>query len=343
MRKLASIQRIKYIAPIEGADAIVVARVLGWNVVVKKGEFEPGDLCVYVEIDSLLPERPEFEFMRPRGFRIKTAKLRGQVSQGICFPLDILPSWLFGPIDYLIEEDRDVTEALGITKYEPPIPANLSGKVKGSFPGHTPKTDETRVQVLEPMLVRHRGVPFFATEKLDGSSFTAFLRDGEFGVCSRNLHLDYDPGHTFWQIVDELELEDRLRAVVDGLGHDLAIQGEVIGPRIQGNKYKLKKPELRVFNLFNVSESKYLGLLDFATITIDALGLETVPIVIPHLELNHTVDELLELAKGNSVLNPSVRREGLVWRPLVEMDDPDLGRLSFKTINNDFLIKYGDD
>ena len=159
--RLASIQTVNAVEPIPNADAIEKIRVLGWWVVVKKGEHRPGDKLVYCEIDSLLPERPEFEFLRreqlqagpdrrrpaqtilPAGFRIKTVKLRGQVSQGICFPLSILPPG--APT----EEGADVTDLLGVLKWEPPLPVGMGGKVKGQFPGFLPKTDETRVQVLE--------------------------------------------------------------------------------------------------------------------------------------------------------------------------------------------------
>ncbi|MFN8396383.1 MAG: hypothetical protein U0176_17290 [Bacteroidia bacterium] len=116
MRTLASIQRIKSLAPIPGADAIEKATVLGWQLVVKKGEFQVGDLAVYCEIDSLLPDRPEFEFLKPRGMRIKTIRLRGEISQGICFPLSILPEGT------AIAEGADVTEILEVTKCRPPSP-----------------------------------------------------------------------------------------------------------------------------------------------------------------------------------------------------------------------------
>ena len=201
MRKLASIQTVNAAEPIPDADAIEKIRVLGWWVVVKKGEFKPGDKVVYCEIDALLPETAAFEFLRPNcykpaqtdstgavimpaGFRIKTIKLRGQVSQGICFPLSVLPAGT------ATEEDTDVTDALGVRKWEPPQTVGMGGRVKGSFPGFLPKTDETRVQVLEKVIERHRGLTFFVTEKLDGTSFTAFARAGEFGVCSRNMLLD---------------------------------------------------------------------------------------------------------------------------------------------------------
>src|SRR4051812_2801392 len=244
MRQLASIQTVNAVEPIPNADAIEKVRVLGWWVVAKKGEHRPGDKVVYCEIDSLLPERPEFEFLRascfkpaqsdpdggvvlPAGFRIKTAKLRGQVSQGICFSLSLLPPG--APVD----EGADVTDLLGVLKWEPPAPVGMGGKVKGGFPGFLPKTDETRVQVLEPVLQRHRGKTFYVTEKLDGTSFTAFLHNGEFGICSRNLWMDEtDETNVLVRVARALKLEEKLRQARGRLGHDLAVQAEVIGPGI---------------------------------------------------------------------------------------------------------------
>lgn len=351
MRKLASIQTVNSVEPILNADAIEKIRVLGWWIVAKKGEHKPGDKLVYCEIDSLLPERPEFEFLRassykpaqtdvtgavilPAGFRIKTVKLRGQVSQGICFPLAILPPG--APT----EEGADVTEHLGVLKWEPPIPVGMGGKVKGSFPGFLPKTDETRVQVLEPVIQKHKGKTFYLTEKLDGTSFSAFLRQGEFGICSRNLWMDEaDESNVLARVARALKLEEKLRMAREQLGHDVAIQAEVIGPGIQKNKYGLKEVTLRVFSLFNVDAYQ---LVDHATkiSMLAEMGLEPVP-QLGTIVLNHTVDELVAMSEGTSVLNPQVQREGIVLRPLVEEYDEDIGgRLSFKAINPKFLLKY---
>ncbi|MCH8319071.1 MAG: RNA ligase (ATP), partial [Bacteroidetes bacterium] len=169
MRKLASIQKISTLEPIQDADAIEKATVLGWQLVVKKGEFKAGSLCVYCDIDSILPDRPEFEFLKQRKMRIKTIKLRGQISQGICFPLSILPP------DTEIREDMEVTEILGIKKYEPPVPAHLQGVAKGKIPSFIPKTDEPRIQVVQDTLDSFKGEKCYITEKLDGSSVTYFI------------------------------------------------------------------------------------------------------------------------------------------------------------------------
>ena len=336
MRKLASIQTVNAVEPIPNAEAIERVRVLGWWVVAKKGEHRLGEKLVYCEIDSLLPERPEFEFLRarsykpaqidasgaetlPAGFRIKTVRLRGQVSQGIGFPLAILPDG--SPTD----EGADVTDLLGVAKWEPPLPVGMGGKVKGAFPGFLPKTDETRVQLLERTLERNRGKTFAVTEKLDGTSFTAFVRQGEFGICSRNLWMDEaDESNVLARVAKSLELEPKLRAARDRRGFDLAIQAELLGPGIQGNKYRLPAATLRVFNVLNVEGHRLLDH-DEALAVVAELGLESVP-ELETIPLDHTVDEVVAMAEGTSVLNPSIQREGIVLRPLSEEYDEEIGR-----------------
>lgn len=350
MRKLASIQLVTAVEPIANADAIERFRILGWWVVGKKGEVRVGDRVVYCEIDALLPERAEFEFLRTgsfkpaiieggtelqrAGFRIRTIKLRGQVSQGICFPTSILPAGTTYDIG------DDVTEALGVIKYEPPAPAGMGGLVKGAFPGFLPKTDETRIQVLEPLLERYRGETFFMTEKLDGTSFTAFLRDGEFGLCSRNLWLDEnDPTSLFARLSQTIGLPQKLQLIRDRYGFQPAVQGEVIGPGIQKNKYGLPGGDLRLFSVIDIDRFALLNREVMLTV-LESTGLTPVP-QLGELVLNHTIDELVELAVGASQLNPKIHREGLVFRPAQEIQDPTLGgRLSFKVINPQFLLKY---
>lgn len=350
MRKLASIQTVTSIEPIPNADAIERFRVLGWWIVGKKGEVRVGDRIVYCEIDSLLPERTEFEFLRSNcfkpalldgdtvlqraGFRIKTIKLRGQVSQGICFPLAILPQ------DRSYEVGDDVTDLLGIIKYEPPAPAGMSGMVKGPFPGFLPKTDETRIQVLEHVLQQYRGQTFFITEKLDGTSFTAFLRDDQFGLCSRNLWLDEtDSSNLFVRLAQTLNLPEKLRRIRDNFGFQPAIQGEVIGPGIQKNKYGLGHVDLRVFSLIDIDQYSLVDR-EIMLSAMEQAGLTSVP-QLGEIVLGHTIDELVEMAIGRSQLNANAHREGLVFRPAQEVHEATLGgRLSFKVINPQFLLKY---
>jgi RNA ligase (TIGR02306 family) len=338
MRKLASIQKIKSLEPIEGADAIEKATVLGWQLVVKKNEFNVGDLCVYCEIDSLLPEKPEFEFLKPRKMRIRTVRLRGQISQGICFPLSFLPAG-FG-----IVEDADCTEAMGITKYEPPVPAHLSGIAKGKFPSFIPKTDETRVQVLQKLLDKYQGETCYVTEKLDGSSATYYINNNEFGVCSRNLELLEDSENTFWKVARGLDIENKLRM----LKGNYAIQGELVGEFVQDNRLKLRGHSVFFFNLFDIDRFEYMPYEKFIQI-MTTLDLQTVPILYTDYKLSNNIDSIVVMATRKSAINPEIWAEGIVIRPLAEKIDLILsnenfnnGRLTFKAINPEFLLKYGE-
>lgn len=342
-RKLASIQKILDLQPIEGADRIECATVLGWHCVVGKGEFKVGDLVVYCEVDSILPEEPWTEFLRARHFRIKTIRLKGQISQGIVFPVTILPAQ--EAINWICTEGDDVTELLGITKYEPYVPANLAGQVKGSFPEFLHKTDEMRIQAVPELLEKHQGKIFYVTEKLDGTSMTVYLNNGEFGVCSRNMDLKETEGNAYWKVARELDLEKKMNARsssnVGGTLPNFALQGELIGMGVQGNKYKLSGLEFRVFNVFDINRGGCFSFEDFIDV-IDKLKLQTVPqLGIVDLSVFKTVEELVEWSKGKSLLNKNIHREGIVLRPLVEEYEPELyGRLSFKTVNPDFLLKY---
>jgi len=330
-RKLASIQVIRDIRPIEGADAIELAIINDWQVVVAKSVgHQVGDHVVYCEIDSFLPIREEFEFLRKssyrkmddlEGFRLRTIKLRGQISQGLIVPISI-----FGDFGWTAYEGLDVTERLGIIKYEPPIPAELAGKVKGNFPSFIPKTDEERIQNLTDKYETWKTQPFYVTEKLDGSSATYYFRNGEFGVCSRNLDLEETEGNTFWKIARELKIEEWLGTQ----SINYAIQGELIGEGIQGNPYKIKGQTVRFFNAFNIDKYEYLSLEEFESL-ITSMKLKTVPIIDRAFTLPNTIEELLNYADKKSELNNQFDREGVVIRSIDR-------KISFKVISNKFLL-----
>jgi RNA ligase (TIGR02306 family) len=330
MRKLASIRVISNIGPIAGADRIELATVDGWKCVVKRGDFEAGTKVIYCEIDSLLPIRPEFEFLRKssyrkmderEGFRLKTMTMRGQVSQGLLLPMSALGRDA--------EVGEDVTGELGIVKYEPPVPTNLAGEVVGGFPGAISKTDEERIQNLAADFASMRGALFHASEKLDGTSLTVF-HDERIGVCGRNWEYAESDKNSYWQVVKALDLPAKLAA----LGRRIAIQGELVGPKIQKNRYQRKQLELYVFNAFDMSTSGYLAKAELSDLCAE-LGLAEVPVVFER-ELPATIDEVLELAEGKSALAPDSEREGLVW---VHGAGP--GRISFKAISNRFLTRGG--
>jgi len=334
-RKLASIQKVLDVQPIPNADAIEVLTVLGWKVVAKKGEFKVGDLVVYFEVDSILKESPEVEFLRKSNFRIKTIKLRGQVSQGLCLPLSILDT-----LDHRLPpvEGDDFTERLGVQKYEVYVPAQLAGTVKGNFPSFLSKTDEMRIQAVPELLFKHQLKKFYVSEKVDGSSMTVYLNQDEFGVCSRNLDLKETEGNSFWKVARELDLENKLRS----LRRNVALQGELLGPGVQGNKYKLMKLGYYVFNAYDIDTGLHFNYPDLAQI-VAYLSLTNVPFISDSYVLPATVDELVEYSKGKSLLNKDTHREGVVFRPVVNEYSEELrGRLSFKCINPDFLLKYNE-
>lgn len=326
MRKLASVQRIRNIEPIPNADAIVKATVLGWQLVVKKDEFNIGDLCVYMEIDSVLPEREEFAFLRSKHSRIRTVKMRGQISQGICFPLSILPG------DINVDEGLDVTEMLGIIKHEPPVPAELAGVIKGPFPSFIPKTDETRVQVLQELLDEHKGRICYITEKLDGSSVTYYMRDGEFGVCSRNLELKENTGNTCWKIARALDIANKLRS----LNRNVAIQGELVGTNVQGNKLGLREQTVYIFNVFWIDENRYATYREMMEV-LASINLAQVPVITDGYILDNDIQRILKMASIPSTINSNVMAEGIVIR-VIDSDE----LVSFKAISNEFLLKYGE-
>ncbi len=340
-RKLATIRKITNITPIEGADKIELVTVGGWKVVAAKDvNHKIGDLVVYCEIDSFLPIKEEFEFLRKssykkmsdgtEGFRLKTIKLRGQVSQGLILPIKELSIFQFASSSNLSEGD-DVTDILGITKYEPPIPAELAGKVKGGFPHFIPKTDEERVQNLSKeydewkLQSKHK---FYVTEKLDGSSATYYIKDGVFGVCSRNLELLETEGNTFWKVARELDLENKMKS----LNMNISLQGELIGEGIQGNPYKIKGQTVRFFTGFDIDKFKRISFTQLVVMLME-LNLQYVPVLNDEFGfvLPDTIEGMLEYAEGKSQLNENTEREGVVVR---SMD----GTISFKAISNKFLL-----
>jgi RNA ligase (TIGR02306 family) len=325
-RKLASIQIIKDLTPIENADRIELATVLGWKVVVKIGEFKIGDKIIYVEYDSILPEKEWSEFMRPRKFRVKTAKLRNTLSQGIVFSTDILPN------SKDMEIDTDVTDLLGIIKYE--LPAPKDQKVKGNFPSLIGKTNEIRLQSHPRLIDEIKKFPFYMTVKCDGTSGTFAKIDDEFIVCSRNWMLKPDGNNWYLDIAKKYDLENIIP-------NNFAIQGEVVGPGIQKNKLMLKEVDLFCFNVFNIEEQKHLDYHDFIKWCND-YGLRTVPIikiVNPDDKFDFSLDSWLKLAEGKYEGTDN-EREGIVVRPINETYSHVLnGRLSFKVINNEYLLK----
>jgi hypothetical protein len=368
-RKLASVQRIVAIDSIEGADKIEVATILGWKVVIaKKDNFKVGDKVVYVEIDSILPEKPEFEFMRERKFRVKTIKLKGQISQGICFPMDILPK---SRTAYNV--DDDVTDVIGIKKYDPQadwekketerfegIYKNRLDKFmkryswyrkltfkpsRAPFPPFIKRTDENRIQLFPHYYEDWKHLRFSVTEKIDGQSATYFVMLNPkkglfqpkwlFGVCSRNFQLLKQDNSSYWFIADKYNLKEKMIKYCERYNAErLTIQGEIIGPKIQGNKYNVSEPD---FYVFNIILHKHQLPLFFDQQEQDAdcryeLDLKPVPVISYSFELYPTMQEMIDYSSAPSTLC-NIPREGIVVRNYEN-------GISFKVINSEFLLKY---
>jgi RNA ligase (TIGR02306 family) len=326
MRKMASIRKIDDIRPIEGADAIEAARVNGWWVVVaKKDEFKVGDLCIYLEIDSFVPyqlapflckgKEPR-EFNGVKGEQLRTIKLRGQLSQGLILPMKHLTNYGADLV-----EGSDLTEQLGIQKWEKPISAQLAGMARGNFPSFIRKTDQERIQNMLEVL----DSPYLyqMTTKLDGSSMTVYWNESQMGVCSRNIDLKLDQeGNTFVDTAKRIFGE----RVFDGL----AIQGELMGPGVQGNRENLTQREFFVFDIWDIYEQRYRSTAE-VTAFCGQHGLRHVPVLNGAAIIEGlTLDDLLEEADNTKSLNHPVA-EGIVFKRID-------GGESFKVISNKFLL-----
>lgn len=363
-RKLASIQRVVKVEPIEGADMIEKITVLGWELVAKKSEFKVGDLCVYFECDSILPPHLIFEFLQPRRYRVRTIKLRKQISQGIAMPISILYEFGYKNSPSL-SEGYDVTEMIGVIKYDPersvenPIVRFLMNyaifrmiyffiegrKPKGGFPSFVPKTDEERIQNIPNIAHKHHGKQFYYAEKLDGQSCTFFhnsklnnplkpwQKDQSFGVCSRNLWLKKESDSNWWRIAKQFDIKNKLKDLNKKTGKNYAIQGEIVGEGIQKNKYGIKGLDFYVFSIFDIDSQKYVNL-NVKENVIKFLGLKSVPYM-DEFTMDkeiHNVHYFVRQSKMNSTLK-NVLAEGVVFRCVNDE------HISFKAINPDFLLK----
>lgn len=340
-RKMATVRRIDAIDPIPDADAIEVATVGGWKVVVKKGEYKVGSLAIYCEIDSFLPtevapflskDKEPRIYEGVKGERLRTVRLRKQISQGLLLPHDLV--WDKNMFDFnrFIEGD-DVSDYLNIKKYEPPIDATLSGEARGNFPSRIPKTNQERIQNLSAELHEwtDKEYTWEVSEKLEGSSMTIYLIDGDFGVCSRNLDLKRNNDNSFWKMANKLQLEEKLMS----LGKNIAIQGEIVGPGIQGDIYKLKGHHFYVYDIYDITAGRYYTPIERKEFVTE-WDILHVPVLKSDATLG-TMAEILVSADGKSLLGDinGPNREGLVYK-CNECD------ASFKVISNQYLLKAKD-
>lgn len=341
MRKMATIRKIDDIQPIEGADRIHAIKIGGWTVVAQKEmNYKVGDLVVYCEIDSFIPNSvapfltPEGkeprEYNGIKGERLKTKKLKGVISQGLLLPLSTLEH-----VDSELMEGLDVSVPLGIIKWEAPEEFK-SADAKGNFPHFLRKTDQERCQNIARTIKGQHDLmyTFEVTEKLDGSSMTVFIKDGIVGVCSRNLELKEDINNTFWKVAIESGVVDLLKKKYDNMLNPdcIAFQGELIGPGIQGNKYNLSKHEFYVYDVFNIDTQEYYLPLVAQGITVH-YGLNYVPVIDTNHIPTDNISDMLIQAEGKSALNPKTEREGLVFKCNTE-------DISWEAVSNKWLCRY---
>lgn len=351
MRKLVSIENISHIEPIHGADRIDRAIVKGWSTVVVKGQYSVGDRIIFCEVDSLMPEDPRWEFLSKDNWRVRTKTFRGQLSAGLVLSLDILTD---EERRRIFDEHEDPASVLGVIKYEPPVP--MGADIIGNFPSFIPKTDEERIQNLTDVFDLYQGHMFEVTEKLDGQSLTIFNFEDSIGVATRNNLVDHASENVYSKILSKYDLVNRLKS----LGRDYALQGELVGTKINGNRHRLKENRFYVFNIFDIKDGRYL-LPDERYLTLNLMNeigsegcykMENVPIVVCPLKLdeNYTVENLLLLADElySSVSSEEDHVEGIVFKPFREMkfdlDGRNLASIppkSFKVISDQYLIKHG--
>ena len=341
-RTLASIVKILNIRPIEGADKIVVANVLGWEVVIQKDQFKVGDMAIYFEIDSILEkDNPNTAFLE--GKRLKTKVIRGQISQGLLGPL----SWLtaYGVDPNSVKEGDDVTAQMKVTKW---VSQSEMGLYEGSdsksvwLPFDIPKTDEPRIQACPKQLAYMQGKKLVITQKYDGTSTTYATLQNRFYVCGRNRVHNADgvlPDNStshYFEIVKRYDLERKML----GLNRNLALQGEIIGPKINGNRHKVDSIEFYVFNLWDVDKNCYVSFDEMMDV-VNVLGLKSVPVVFRGILKDEelTVSNLLKMASEQKYTNgksPQIA-EGIVIKTDYGREVP---RASIKVISNEYLRKY---
>ena len=343
MRKLASIQRIREITPIKDADRIELAHILGWQCVVKKGEFSEGDLCVYFEIDSFLPIEEKYEFLRNssyknsellgEGFRLKTQKMRGEISQGLALPISLFPE--IGDKS----EGEDVTDILGVKKWEIPEMATTGGTVIGQLPYSVPHTDEVRIQNAPELIQEFAGKDYYISTKMDGSSHSMSVDKNGFHATGHNYEYKDDGTSSFYEHLKQHGYDKTLVDIYNAEGYDeITVQGEFCAPGIQKNRLKLTAPEWYVFTV--IVDGKRLSL-DEQLSFCEKLGFEHVPIEEKGDNLPNkypTVETLLERAQGEYPRGGN--KEGIVIRPVTPIYSEVINApLSVKIINNKYLLK----
>lgn len=356
MTKLATIEKIHSIQPHPNKEVekLEVGKIKEWPVVIPKGQFHDGDSVVFIQIDSIVPSTNEyFKFMERQKYRVWNAKFKGAPSQGLVCPLSILPK--FQPIGEMIgvmtygynngkvpdgelkfcQEGDDVTETLGVIKYEKPLDLSVCGDAKGGFPTHLiSMTDEDNLLNNPETLNEFKGELCYLTVKADGSSMTV-IYDGNVRVCSRKL--EQKEGTGFWKIAELYDLSNKLKT----FNKNIAIQAEACGGKIQGNPLGLSKPAMFVFNIKDITTGKWYGYYELRDLC-SVLQIPTVQLVCEPFVFDDswTIEKLQEIANKvtYTTTNGEIRKgEGIVLRPVKPKYSGILGKpLSVKILNQEY-------
>jgi len=316
--KLVTFEYINKIEPIAGADSIELATIMGWKSVIKKDTYKVGDRVIFIPIDTVIVPADWNEFLwdkkdPTKPIRIKTAKLRGAISQGVIFPMTIISRTASIWNELFVKEPRkelstyeDLAMALGITKYEKPISAQMAGKIKGDFPAHLiSKTDEDNLLSNIEVLNELKECDYVKISlKLDGTSVTYIKQNNEFKVCSRNLEL-FDGDNVYWEMARKYHLMSRLP-------DNTSVQGEICGQGIQKNPLQLNGVELFIFNFKNLTTNGYIN--EYDPLFVDyVLPTVTNLLVLNKEQLNDLTLEYLQTF-SNSVTYGKEPAEGIVIR-----------------------------
>lgn len=297
VERLAYVGKIIKLDPIEGADNICSATVVcgdggRWRGVVQKKAFSKGDKCLVCLPDCIVPQTEQFSFMERHKWRVKMTRFKGVASEVLIVPLE----------DDLMEVGYDASAFIGVERYFKPIPSNLQGKMIGGFPSFIPKTDELNYQMHFDLVEKLHGLPYYITEKADGSSTTAFKRDGQFGVCSRNYELQKNYDNGYWKVAKKYNVEEKLP---DGF----ALQWETCGPKIQKNPMGFAEVDGRAFSAYDIYNHEYLRMDDFQQLCIE-IGFPMVKLIDVGQYFNQEGVELL----GEGKYDNGKEREGVVVR-----------------------------
>lgn len=376
-RKLASVQTVKAIKPIEGADRIEIVQILNWDCVARKGEYQVGDKVVYFEIDSLLPDIPAFEFLKGSSwsqklnkYKISTHKFRNQISQGLVMSINDLPKILEQTLQVsdstasveavglqYLADGFDLTEILSIEKYEPPVSNGPLGDII-HHEWYIPKTDEERIQVCAadvlPTYMNSEQDDWYSSIKLDGTSCTVGLFDDAFLIGGRNqFYKDENMYTTTVNKYFENGAKEKFENYKAINGIYVVFQGELCGPGIQGNKLGLKEKEWYVFNAF-VSKTGKNGSyvkcdLLYMLKLCEEFGLKHVPLIDaedkfkfdPEETVDNTVEKLLKYVDDIKYRKYFTDASPNQIAEGVVFRTEDM-TYSFKVVSNKYLLKGGE-